>query len=238
LPFARREGLAVVEAINRAQELWGSHYSFFVTVRIGSHRQKDDDLLGHVRAVGPRVVTSVKECEPLELLTNLVNGEQHFDVVHYAGHGEFDEDRGRMGWRFDEDCILSANEIFRVRQVPRLVFANSCFSAATSGHRQRQRVGLAQALFARGIKDFIGTGWEVQDDSAALFSAHFYRQVLGVVRTNGTEEVYDRSPPATLGYAMAFARRAIMAQHLTTWGAYQHYGQANSKLLPFHNPQE
>jgi hypothetical protein len=234
LPFARREGLAVVEAINHAQELWKDHYTFEVTARIGpDQRRDDDDLESRVRAAGPLVVKSFKRCEPLELLTNLVNAETTFDVVHYAGHGEFDEDRGRMGWRFDDDCVLSANEIFRVRQVPRLVFANACFSAATSGHRQRQRVGLAQAFFARGIKDFIGTGWEVQDDSAEQLAAHFYRQVLGIVP--GTDKPYDRSPPATLGFALASARRAIMGQGRTTWGAYQHYGQANSKLLAFHN---
>jgi hypothetical protein len=234
LPFACDEGLAIVEAINHAQELWGDDYTFEVTARIGSYRREDKDLESRVQAVGARVIGNrFKRCEPLELLTNLVNAENTFDVVHYAGHGEFDEDHGRMGWRFDTDCVLSANEIFRVRQVPRLVFANACFSAATSA---RQRVGLAQAFFARGIKDFIGTGWEVQDESAAQLAAHFYRQVLGIVP--GTDQKYNTSPPATLGSALASARRAIMAQGRTTWGAYQHYGQANSKLLAFHNLQD
>jgi hypothetical protein len=59
---------------------------------------------------------------------------------------------------FARDCFLSASEIFRVRQVPRLVFANACFSAVTTDLTEQcgQLVGLAQAFFAHGIPNFIG----------------------------------------------------------------------------------
>jgi hypothetical protein len=53
-----------------------------------------------------------------------------YDVIHYAGHAFFDKKTNRAGWLFARDCPLTAKEIFRVRQVPRLVFANACFSAA------------------------------------------------------------------------------------------------------------
>jgi hypothetical protein len=238
LEHARAEALAVIEALRRAQELWGGEYMLRATVRIGSYPE-DDQLrqsLDQARAAG-KVVESARPCEPLELLTLILNGE--YDVVHYAGHGEFNPASGRMGWVFDRDCVLSAQEIFRIRQVPRLVFANACFSAATSDPKQDllQRVGLAQAFFARGIQNYIGTGWEIKDDSAAELAHHFYRQVLGIVRAGGADEADDKAPPATLGKSLADARVAIMGRG-TTWGAYQHYGQANAKLLPFRNVDE
>jgi hypothetical protein len=227
-----------VEALRDAQRLWGDRYHLRATVRIGSCQAggRADEALARARAAG-EVTESAEPCDPLELLTLLVDGE--YDVVHFAGHGEFDPARGRMGWVFDRDCVLSAREIFRVRQVPRLVFANACFSAATSDYDRRARgVGLAQAFFARGIQNFVGTGWEVQDESARAFAAEFYRHVVGVVREGGKDEVYNTAPPATLGSALAHARRVIMGQGGTTWGAYQHYGQANAKLLPVRNKQD
>ena len=46
-----------------------------------------------------------------------------------------------------------------MRQVPRLVFANACFSAVTTNQNEQrgQLVGLAQAFFARGIPNYIGS---------------------------------------------------------------------------------
>ncbi len=243
LPSARKEGLTVLKALEAAQIKWAGEYDIKATVRIGSFQEADQDDVRKALAEAAKATNVVwsepKACEPLELLTLIVN--HAYDVVHYAGHGDFNPATGRMGWVFDRDCVLSAEEIFRVRQVPRLVVANACFSAATaqsesdSDHdRLRQPVSLAQAFFARGIQNYLGTGWEVRDDSALTFADIFYLQVLGITRVNGGVENYDTAPPATLGDALASARRAILNQG-TTWGAYQLYGQANTKLLPFRN---
>jgi hypothetical protein len=219
-----------------------------VTVRIGpergaNHLVEDLKRLGEVKGEEARKVVEdgARGCEPLELLSRIVNGE--YDVIHYAGHGIFDPPTGRMGWVFDRDCVLSAEEIFRVRQVPRLVFANACFSGLTNDEGRPPRpfgepqVGLAQAFFARGIQNFIGTGWEVQDQSAQEFARLFYRQVVGIVPVDGEEQKYNTAPPATLGASLAAARQSIMGAG-TTWGAYQHYGHSNAKLLPFRNRDE
>jgi hypothetical protein len=140
-----------------------------------------------------------------------------------------------MGWVFDENCTLSAAEIFRVRQVPRLVFANACLSAVTAelAQQQRHQVGLAEAFFGRGIENYVGTGWEVNDVLAVAFAVQFYSQALGLRRSTG-DQVVGTAPPATLGDALASARKAILHQG-STWGAYQHYGQGNAKLLAFPN---
>jgi hypothetical protein len=234
LPGARAEGEAVVEVLKKAKRDWGDVFDLQATVRIGSYAEKANlrQRLDELRGDGA-VVRSAKVCDPFELLMLMV--DEDYDVVHYSGHGIYDEKGGRMGWVFDHDCVLSAAEIFRVRQVPRLVFANACHSAAASDHEiepemlRQHQVGLAQAFFARGIKNYIGAGWAVDDDAARELAVNFYRQALG--------RPVPTAPPATLGDSLANARRALFSQGAasSTWGAYQHYGHANDKLLPLAN---
>jgi hypothetical protein len=261
LPGARSEGLAVLDAVRQAQQAWQGAYRFEVTVRVGSHAEQDgaqkqmlEDLLQKLRGMKPPV-KSAEPCDPLELAKLIVN--EGFDAIHYAGHGVFDKDAGLAGWVFDEDCVLSAREIFRVRQVPRLVFANACFSAVTAeregqptvGHQahRQQLVGLAQAFFERGIQNYLGTGWEVDDALAAECARRFYCRALGLGRPGNDGPLIGTAPPAIFGYALAEARDAIRlrrcqaagdpdgAKKRATWGAYQLYGKANDKLLPLLN---
>src|SRR5262249_53756653 len=137
-------------------------------------------------------------------------------------------------------------EIFRVRQVPRLVFANACFSAAlpgaapgeapSRGEQRGQLVGLAQAFFARGIPNYIGTGWQVDDACAREGARWFYTRVLGL-RRPGEGAVSGTPPPATIGDSLLKARQEalLFKPASSTWGAYQHYGRVGDKLLPLPN---
>ncbi len=196
LPGARREGREVVRVLNHFKKKMGSDIT--VVDRIGS-----------------------MECDPIEILALLLIEE--FDVVHYAGHGVFDEENpSRSGWVFGEGRILSAKEIFRARRVPRLVFANACFSAVirerktmTADQKSRRLAGLAEAFFERGIQNYIGAGWPVDDEPAVEFATVFYENALLA---------------QTLADSLAAARKKIMGQG-STWGAYQHYGQVNAQLL-------
>jgi hypothetical protein len=235
LPQAREEGFAVVVALREAQQAWGGRYELQAWIRIGSHRDPDsvEEHLEQARRQQD-IVCSADTCDPIELAM-LITSES-FDVIHYAGHGVFDAAHDRAGWLFDEDCLLSAKEIFRVRQVPRLVFANACFSSATDRDDQRRHVvGFAQAFFARGIQNYIGAAWTVDDRLAASFAKTFYRRVLGLSATGKQTGASGTAPPATLGQALADARVSIRSDGSTTWGAYQHYGNANDKLLSFPN---
>jgi hypothetical protein len=135
--------------------------------------------------------------------------------------------------------------------VPRLVFANACLSAAIETTKEPlprleiQQLSLAEAFFARGIENYIGAGWKVNDELAADFATLFYLQAMGVtLLAPNVYELKEAAPPATLGNAVASARRALMeiirtrkitGEPASIWGAYQHYGQPNSKLLPFTN---
>jgi hypothetical protein len=230
LPAAHDEGRAVLEILAQARQAPGNRFKITATVRIGSRKEEGlySALYRDLRARGSWV--DVASCDPLEIAMLIVSG--HYDVIHYAGHGAFDGSTRRAGWVLDPDCFLSAQEIFRVRQVPRLVFANACFSAVTGKDRSEQRrqmVGVAQAFFERGIPNYIGTGWEVDDTVALVCARRFYTEVLGLDR--------PESPPATIGVALRKAREEARRTRpdSTSWGAYQHYGNVSDKLLPWHN---
>ncbi len=139
-----------------------------------------------------------------------------------------------------------------MRQVPRLVFANACHSAeiekalpqfADLNQRispLKQHAGLAEAFFRKGIRNYIGAGWAVNDAEALQFASTFYRQVLGIQRVNGKAEAVRTAPPATLGESLSHARTVLLGSgdgvnRGSTWGAYQHYGNVNAKLLAFEN---
>lgn len=237
LPGAREEGLVVVDVLNHVRREWKGKYEITATLRMGSKKNEDEvrPFFDRCKEFGDWI--TAEPCDPLELIRLIVN--EHFDVIHFAGHGGLDPKRRRAGWVFDGDCFLSAQDIFRVRQVPRLVFANACFSAVTSEVREQRGsvVGLAQAFFARGIPNYIGTGWEVDDRIAKECARWFYTLVLGLKHPAESDGIIGTSPPATIGEALLRARKEIFRTDpsSSTWAAYQHYGRISDKLLPLPN---
>jgi pimeloyl-ACP methyl ester carboxylesterase len=224
LPGARAEGRAVVRVLNYIKNKW--NLKIDVVDRIGE-----------------------TECDPVKILGLILEGG--FDVVHYAGHGTFDEKNPtRGGWVFGANSYLTAREIFRARRVPRLIFANACFSAVVNKNRQlgaaemnRHLAGIAEAFFERGVQNYIGAGWPVQDDLAVDFATTFYEyaltgRLLNVIKLglDLAEGSKDDSRPIdylserTLGQAIRHARERIIHDG-STWGAYHHYGNANDFLL-------
>lgn len=254
LPGAFEEGLAVARALVLAEKAWGNQLGLKLTLRLGNpDRLNKQDLEAQIRKNVPGIpdefVNEADTCDPVEILALLMGNR--YDVVHYAGHGIFDPLTDREGWVFNLKCTLSARAIFKIRQVPRLVFANACHSSAVETtsdplpHLAIDQVSLAEAFLARGIENYIGAGWQVNDGLAADFASQFYLQALGVTVLGPDQiEVKDVAPPATLGGAVASARvlvmdkiraRGLRGEQTTIWGAYQHYGEVNSKLLPFTN---
>jgi hypothetical protein len=239
---AREEGWAVIDILNLARRLWEEIYEIEVTVRIGSETDDSEDLndrLNLVRKMGSLIISAGK-CNPLEV--NMQIATEQFDVIHYAGHGFFDEKRGQAGWILDQKCWLSAEDMFRVRQVPRLVFANACFSAVTpsglsasngsDADPRKDFVGVAMAFFRRGIPNFVGTGWKVDDPVAKICSQYFYALALGLQRPDA-RELPIKPELMTIAAALRDARMETMRfdKKSSTWGAYQHYGRVSDRLL-------
>jgi hypothetical protein len=237
LPRARDEGAAVVEVLEQARKSWGGRYDISVKVRIGPCGDEAGRVMLQKLQGENKCVVSAEPCRPLELAMLVVN--EQFDLIHFAGHGISDARTQQTGWVFAGDCILSAKEIFRVRQVPRLVFANACFSAVTSDYNEQRKhmTGLAQAFFARGIPNFIGAGWQVDDECARECARWFYARVLGLSRPGNDGDLIGEAPPATIGEALKKAREMAFARkpQSPSWGAYQHYGRVNDKLIAMSN---
>ena len=185
-------------------------YRINATVRVGSCGDPDTDLLKRLRNKSKySIVQSADCCDPVDLTTLLMNDQ--YDLIHYAGHGVCDLATGQNGWLFGPNYVLSAKDIFRVRQVPRLVFANACFSSLTRDHSEQRRymATMAQAFFARGIPNYIGAGWEVDDDCAVECARWFYARLMGL---RGPDEgVSSTQSEATIGRALRAARDQTLA---------------------------
>jgi pimeloyl-ACP methyl ester carboxylesterase len=173
-----------------------------------------------VPLIGPKEATRTRVMQELLL--------RPYDILHYAGHCVYDEAHPpASGWIFTGGKRLSANELSRIDQIPKFVFSNACQSGITPDRSGERAAGLApsfaEAFFARGVQDFVCTGWPVGDAAALDFSEMFYSSVLGM----------DGRPPSPLHVALREARIRIFTQvrGRKTWGAYQHYGNPYTRLV-------
>ena len=125
--------------------------------------------------------------------------------------------------------MLTAREISRVDRVPRFVFSHACESGITPERAADRTAALvpsfAEAFFQQGVSNFIATAWPVGDAAALAFARRVYRGLLGL---RG-----DSLPPERAYEAMTAARNEIARTDdgLQTWGAYQHYGDPNFRIV-------
>jgi hypothetical protein len=215
LAFARREAEEVADLLHRR--------GFDVDLMLGV-----DGARSSSGAVGAR---PADRFDTLALLLT-----EPYDLVHYAGHGDYDaEDPSRTGWLF-ADGLLRAGEIRRVERMPALVFANACLSGqlsrvdaggeASAAVRPYGEAGLLASLadefMGRGVRNYIGTAWKVDDQGAVDFALRFYSRFIA-------SDGRAREP---MGEALLHARRhlASLPEYRCLWGAYQHYGDPSFTL--------
>jgi hypothetical protein len=105
-------------------------------------------------------------------------GTGKYTVVHFIGHGVFNEDTGEGCLIFEDDRggafnlgERSVREIFCQRGLS-LVFLNACQSG--SGGRADFNKGVAQALVSHGLPALVANQYSVLDSSATSFAQHFY----------------------------------------------------------------
>jgi hypothetical protein len=217
LEGAREEALRVLEILRA--------HGVEVTAFIGAP--------GSSRRGIPR---DVRVASRADVLNELMHGDH--DILHYAGHGDFDPaDPSRVGWVFDRG-LLTAREIGALDRVPPLVVANACLSARTSraleGRRDfrtaRTETGLLPSLadefFHLGVRHYVGTAWAVNDIGAVLFTETFYRRLLGTGDPGGRR--------STVGDAVHEARISLYRRRRDfdrLWAAYQHYGDPTAQLM-------
>ncbi|OIP39587.1 MAG: hypothetical protein AUK47_09785 [Deltaproteobacteria bacterium CG2_30_63_29] len=99
---------------------------------------------------------------------------REFDIVHLAGHAEWDETGG--GWlmvdgRFEPDDV---RRLSGTRPMPTLVFANACSSGASTRPAEDT---MATSFLAAGVRNYLGTIWDIPDDLGVLFAVAFYERL-------------------------------------------------------------
>ena len=142
----------------------------------------DQEVAVIQRGFEPLVEAGLVEIETLARATpSMIHGRLttgKYQVVHFIGHGVYDEKRG-------EGCLIFVNEdgseyplgersvreIFRGRGLS-LVFLNACESGR--GGRADFNKGVAQSLVARGLPALVANQYSVLDSSATSFAQHFY----------------------------------------------------------------
>lgn len=104
-----------------------------------------------------------------------------FDIIHFAGHGDFRESRpGTSGIMFS-DGILTAAEVSKIgwKSPPYIVFNSSCESGRSAGGKKLSSGnGMAAAFIAEGVSGYIGYFYPVTDSGASMMTRTFYRSMI------------------------------------------------------------
>jgi CHAT domain-containing protein/Tfp pilus assembly protein PilF len=151
-----------------------------------------------------------------------------YDIVHFAGHCEYNaEHPEESGWLLS-DGIISARDFLTLGEsasLPSIVFVNACQSARTNNNlidaqMQNNVYGLGQAFLFAGARHYIGNFWRVGDNSSGEFAEEFYNQITSA---------------QSVGQAVRQARLRLFRQYgisAIAWAGYVLYGDPGFVLLP------
>jgi CHAT domain-containing protein len=112
-----------------------------------------------------------------------------YDIVHFAGHCEFDKkNTQKSGWVLS-DGVLKVEDILKMGQscsLPALVFSNACHSAQVTpglidSEYQRANYGMASAFLFAGVRHYIGSIRKIEDNASLVFAREFYAQLISGV---------------------------------------------------------
>ncbi|MGA1866947.1 MAG: CHAT domain-containing protein [bacterium] len=144
----------------------------------------------------------------------------NYDLIHYAGHADYDlSNPTRSGWLL-EDGKFTAGDIRKMggsNPLPWLVFSNACQSGTTEEWHvdeegEEKIYGLANAFLLAGVQHYIGTFWKVLDRPSTDFALKFYEKLFSGY---------------TVGQSMKAARGELMQKYgklNILWGSYLLYG--------------
>jgi CHAT domain-containing protein len=155
------------------------------------------------------------------VLTEISSGK--YDILHYAGHAEFDEARpARSGIVCANDVRLTGADLASISRLPSLVFFNACEAGRVRGRKKttarpkkardahmQDNVGLAEAFMRGGVANFLGTYWPVGDTAAEAFAGKFYEEILA---------------GSSIGDALIAGRQVIKQKRSPDWANYLFYG--------------
>jgi CHAT domain/Cytosol aminopeptidase family, N-terminal domain len=152
-----------------------------------------------------------------------------YDVMHYAGHARFDAEWHDRGGFELADQTLTAEDLSSRRYLLRVVFANACQSAQTGAEANpfaggTQTIDLVTGLLRSGVRGFVGSMWNIDDDDAKTFADAFYNGLL-------TPSNDDQPRGSPIGVIVAKARAAVIKQHGVGQPAWAGYALSGSPWL-------
>jgi hypothetical protein len=173
--------------------------------------------------------TSIQLITSRVTVTQVRDRLRECDIIHYAGHAQYDGNHPEQrGWRL-HDGDLSLQDLTPMAgggPLPALVFANACNSgpdiAPTLDHSAAHGAQpLANAFILAGVRHYLGTTWEIPDEAGATFASAFYDRLLA---------------GAPIGVAVRLARLACLAEYgegSVIWASYLLYGDPTVRYFPY-----
>lgn len=111
--------------------------------------------------------------------------DKRYSIIHYAGHGYFDELRPEQSGLQFVDGPYYAEELERGLNSRAFIFLSACSAAQTKtseagpGFQGRFIEGIAIAALVGGASSCLAPMWEIEDSATQEFALEFYRQLLG-----------------------------------------------------------
>lgn len=152
---------------------------------------------------------------------------REFDVVHYAGHADYDVKNPSNSGFLMADGKLKAADVMKMigsKPLPSLVLSNACRSGHTDIWKvgkdyESEIFGLANAFLLAGVRHYIGTFWDVQDEPSFYFALEFYKELI-----NGE----------SVGEAVRKARQKLIdiyGDEAVIWASYMLYGDPTFRYI-------
>ena len=169
-------------------------------------KKEAEEVAQKLRERGVEVKTLIGESATLpKVLPELGRG---YDIIHYAGHAEFDTEKPRDSYLVLRDEMhLKAKNItkqFEGKKKPIFAYINACKAGKRAEHEEKVEdieytndvSGLASAFLEKGIY-YIGSVWPIHDDASADAAIYFYDNFLkgvsiGESLRRAKVEVYEK----------------------------------------------
>jgi len=154
--------------------------------------------------------------DQVRLVDEIKSQLRNFDIIHFAGHSDFNlSETDQSGWRFT-DAHLTADDIDRMNgsaAMPALIFSNACQSARTcqwsfKDNRSEKSFDLANAFMRSGVRHYLGTFWEIPDQAGSIFAINFYRalfesQSIGMALKHARNSCFEsEGAPVSAAYVL------------------------------------
>lgn len=131
----------------------------------------------------PAIDVETLEHETFDCLVETLEHAGPFHILHYMGHGRFDDERGGLSFEAEdrkEDLIpgkVIGEHLSSYRTI-RLVILNSCSSGALTRDRDGDPfAGVATALLWHGVPAVVANQFGISDEAAITFTEKLYESL-------------------------------------------------------------